>query len=859
MRWIRTIFLLCFSGLTLGAFSQPYPCDGRLILSAVNSNTTTFNITFAPFRSIFYAPMSSYLGERFDAVGFNPLDNFIYGVKENTNSIVRLHINGTHEVIGSVPQVDTLKSFAGDCSPDGMYLCHDNELDKILVFNVKENFELVRELDLFWSPASQNSGPFKTRLEDFVIDPNDPGTAYTYQGHYMDSDLEPAATRGFLLRINVDLSDPNAGMITPLFEIPNDTILQLESLFFTKEGQLYGIGPHVIAPFVENRIISINPSTASSAIEGLTAPPATQISDGCSCPYSLSFQNDIVPRNFDCSNETVNFVLTLTNNSFQTISGVTLTDTLPEEILIREISNSFTGDIVPGTGVGTGVLIIENLQIPPKETVEIVLTSEVIDIPEWLVYNQAFLTNLPVLFGGSKLSDEPRTPELLGDASGFISTPVVLEDTEITVVPPSECLNANDAQLIVSSPLLSPGQNFSVLLQNENFEEFSYDVVINEQNSFKIDSLFPGEYVLAKVTLENSRCSYSWEEQSILIEAPNVQLITTLNTNSPLCEGDTLTLNGTVFPQGEIQWSGPEGFSAAGSNLAIADAPNSYSGVFEMLATYGFCTKTAPVEILIAPKIEAAIVGPASYCARAPVHLKATGNGSITSFEWSGPDTTTGDGRHLKLSSITPEQAGFFEVILSNGICSDTAAIEIEVLPTPAIEMPRLLETDFCNPQQLTPVISGDNNVQYFWTRNQGLDCYDCPAPELQAPFLPSYQLVVSNDFACADTASVQVVLNKESLIYVPNAFSPNFDGQNDYFQLYPGCGVTRIQNLKVLNRWGAVVFSKDEIDHSNSTEFWDGRIGGQPASPGVYIWQAAIELADGTRLQIAGDVGILR
>jgi len=108
MHWIRTLIFLFFSGLSLTLFSQPYPCDGRLILSAVNSNTTTFTITFAPFRSIFYSPMSSYLGERFDAVGFNPLDNYIYGVQEHTNSIVRLHINGTYEVVGSVPQVDTM-------------------------------------------------------------------------------------------------------------------------------------------------------------------------------------------------------------------------------------------------------------------------------------------------------------------------------------------------------------------------------------------------------------------------------------------------------------------------------------------------------------------------------------------------------------------------------------------------------------------------------------------------------------------------------------------------------------------------------------------------------------------------------
>ena len=860
MHWIRTLIFLFFSGLSLTLFSQPYPCDGRLILSAVNSNTTTFTITFAPFRSIFYSPMSSYLGERFDAVGFNPLDNYIYGVQEHTNSIVRLHINGTYEVVGSVPQVDTLNVFAGDCSPDGLYLCHDNELDKILVFDVVDEFELIHELDLFWSPASQNAGPFKTKIEDFVVDPSNPKIAYAYQGHYDEADLEPVATRGFLLKINIDFSDPNVGMVTPLFLIPNDTILQLESLFFTKEGQLYGIGPHIMLPFVENRIISINPASSTSAIEGLTAPPATQISDGCSCPYSLSFQNDIVPRNFNCSNETVNFVLTLTNNSYRTISGVTLTDTLPEEILIREISNNFIGDIAPGTGVGTGVLTILNLQIPPREVLEIVLTAEVIDIPEWLIYNQAFLTNLPPLFGGSKLSDEPRTPELLGDASGFISTPVVLEDTEIEIVPPSDCQNANDAQLIVSSPLLSPGQNFKILLQNENFEEFTYDVVIDERNSFKIDSLFPGEYTLAKVTLENSRCSYSWEEQTILIDPPNDQFAINATSNSPICEGEALELTGTIFPEGEISWSGPEGFISSESSSLIAEAPNAYSGAFEMMASYGFCNKSEIIEVFIAPKIEASISGQTAYCEREMGHLKAKGNGNIISYQWSGPDNSESDHRHLKIPVISSEKEGSYQVILDNGYCSDTAITQISVLPSPTIDLPGLIETDFCTPLKLNPVINGDNNVIYSWTRNQGLDCYDCPSPELQIPFLPSYRLIVSNEYACADTSVVQVVLDKEQLLYAPNVFSPNFDGQNDNFQIFPGCGVARIKNLEIMNRWGAVVFSKKEIANQNDpSEFWNGNVRGQPAPSGIYIWQAAIELVDGSELQVAGDVGILR
>ena len=187
MFWMRvSILSLLFSLFISLAFAQTFPCDGRLILSTKRNNTSLFRIGFGPFGLIYYNPVTVYLNEGFDALGFNPKDNYIYAVQENTNSIVRLRSNGTYEVIGAAPLVSTLNAFAGDCSPEGLYLCHDNELDQILVFDVVNNFELVNQLDLFWDPASQNSGPFTTRIEDFAIDPNNSTIAYAFQGDYLD-------------------------------------------------------------------------------------------------------------------------------------------------------------------------------------------------------------------------------------------------------------------------------------------------------------------------------------------------------------------------------------------------------------------------------------------------------------------------------------------------------------------------------------------------------------------------------------------------------------------------------------------------------------------------------------------------
>ena len=67
--------------------------------------------------------------------------------------------------------------------------------------------------------------------------------------------------------------------------------------------------------------------------------------------------------------------------------------------------------------------------------------------------------------------------------------------------------------------------------------------------------------------------------------------------------------------------------------------------------------------------------------------------------------------------------------------------------------------------------------------------------------------------------------------IAVPNAFTPNNDGLNDY--LYPLNAVKAKQlHFKVYNRWGQLVY-----ETSNWKQGWDGTFKGQLQSSGVYIW----------------------
>ena len=73
-----------------------------------------------------------------------------------------------------------------------------------------------------------------------------------------------------------------------------------------------------------------------------------------------------------------------------------------------------------------------------------------------------------------------------------------------------------------------------------------------------------------------------------------------------------------------------------------------------------------------------------------------------------------------------------------------------------------------------------------------------------------------------------------ELTFYIPNAFTPNQDGDNDVFA--PVLPEVRDYHLQIFSRWGDVVYDSD-----NPASGWDGRTPkGESAQPGMYIWQIA-------------------
>lgn len=118
------------------------------------------------------------------------------------------------------------------------------------------------------------------------------------------------------------------------------------------------------------------------------------------------------------------------------------------------------------------------------------------------------------------------------------------------------------------------------------------------------------------------------------------------------------------------------------------------------------------------------------------------------------------------------------------------------------------------------------------------------------APLVTKAQNNLNTPFPIKNEGTEEVV-RKELLI--PNAFSPNNDGQNDLFRI---SNITdeKLIDFKVFNRWGTILFRT-----SDPREGWDGSYKGQVQPVGVYGYVIRIGYTDGYVETYKGTVTLLR
>jgi gliding motility-associated-like protein len=114
--------------------------------------------------------------------------------------------------------------------------------------------------------------------------------------------------------------------------------------------------------------------------------------------------------------------------------------------------------------------------------------------------------------------------------------------------------------------------------------------------------------------------------------------------------------------------------------------------------------------------------------------------------------------------------------------------------------------------------------------------------------------LTASSNKGCVDSASEEIIVVPDILIFIPNAFSPNHKGPYENNKFRAISVNTSEFKIRIYNRFGQKVFETSDI-----TEGWDGNYLGKPSQSGVYIYNIELKNKAGTSYNYQGTLNLLR
>ncbi len=151
-------------------------------------------------------------------------------------------------------------------------------------------------------------------------------------------------------------------------------------------------------------------------------------------------------------------------------------------------------------------------------------------------------------------------------------------------------------------------------------------------------------------------------------------------------------------------------------------------------------------------------------------------------------------------------------------------------------------------PGSIIPLDAGADMFDYRWQDGSNNRFYDVANPGL-------YVAEYTDINCCTNSDSLLVIALDISL---PNAFSPNGDGLNDYFKaMGPSDGI-QDYTLVIYNRWGQLVW-----ETTNFSDSWDGNFKGEKAPTGIYAWYMTFNVIGNVssigKVKYKGSVTLLR
>jgi gliding motility-associated-like protein len=235
-------------------------------------------------------------------------------------------------------------------------------------------------------------------------------------------------------------------------------------------------------------------------------------------------------------------------------------------------------------------------------------------------------------------------------------------------------------------------------------------------------------------------------------------------------------------------------------------------------------------------------------CPAASIQLNSSGTSTYPPpvFNWSNGNTNP----DFVTDVYSTQQ--YVVTVTDHRQCTATAAINVTV-PEANVSITANPDSAVILGQSVQLTALSSTALTYVWSPASGLSDANIYNPIATPDVTTNYCVTVTNAYGCTGSACKTIELLLPD-VKVPDAFSPNADGVNDVFTIFEG-NYADIQDIKIYNRWGEVVFT------SPVNAAWDGTHKGNLQNAGSYVCRVVYSspLNPGKTKEVVKDIVLIR
>lgn len=345
------------------------------------------------------------------------------------------------------------------------------------------------------------------------------------------------------------------------------------------------------------------------------------------------------------------------------------------------------------------------------------------------------------------------------------------------------------------------------------------------------------------------------QPDSLILGIDNAQ------TFSPSCAEDT---NGQIATTVSGGNSGDFQYAWTNQVSTVYKAGNLKPGIYTITVTDNKgCTDTATYDLSAAPPIVGSFTDTEPilcYGNQTCLRISNVAGGAGEGYRFS-----VNNGVLYDIDTCINIFAGSYDLkIYDKDGCSKDTTIYID---QPAENQASLGDDIVVKLGDTTTVLSVELTTGFvidtiIWNSEEPFNCItnDCSKIKIYPTKDTKYSVMVFDENGCKVSDEIFIRLDDERRIYIPNIFSPNNDGANDFFKPHGGFGVDEIKVFRIYDRWGNLIFERlNYKPNSTNDQAWDGRMNGQLLDPGVYAYLIEAKFNDGKIITYSGSITLVR